>query len=289
MLRSPTDETVAARLILSTGSRAGTEIPLMWGYYMIGRDGECQIRPKSRSVSRRHCVIHHERDVVNVFDLKSTAGTFVNADRLNPHEWSRLHDGDTLRVGKIEFQVCVSGHPPKEDASASLVAEKTFSDLVGDQGDELSEEVVDGDAWITLDVAGIFDDQDAMAEDQCDAKIRGEGTTLTVPDTEVGRVGNSDGGTLCDESPRSQGEPSQPRKKKQREAEKTYAPRKRAGGRGVRLSFSDFGSLGGADWVSRLKMIAIVILASAMLGFGALEFARVVSGPEVRVLEELDQ
>lgn len=96
-----------ARLVLLTGSQAGIEAPLQQGYYMIGRHKECQIRPKSRSVSRRHCVLHfHDKELL-AMDLASTSGSKRNADRFEPKKWIRLEDGDTLKLGKVQFRVCL--------------------------------------------------------------------------------------------------------------------------------------------------------------------------------------
>ncbi len=94
-----------ARLVLAVGSRAGREAPLQYGYYMIGRHSECQIRPKSRSVSRRHCLLFQDDTGLQVLDLNSTAGTRVNDLRIRPKTWIALRNGDMLRCGKVVFRV----------------------------------------------------------------------------------------------------------------------------------------------------------------------------------------
>ena len=58
---------MAAQLVLASGSRSGLAAPLFEGYYLIGRHEECQIRPKSRSVSRRHCLLHNHNGLLRVF------------------------------------------------------------------------------------------------------------------------------------------------------------------------------------------------------------------------------
>lgn len=97
---------MTARLVLLTGSQSGIVAPLQQGYYMIGRHQECQIRPKSRSVSRRHCVLHFQGDRLSAMDLASTSGSKRNADRFTPKTWVVLEDGDTLKLGKVQFRVC---------------------------------------------------------------------------------------------------------------------------------------------------------------------------------------
>lgn len=78
---------------------------MMDGYYMIGRHAECQIRPKSRSVSRRHCIVQHAGGKLRVFDLESTSGTRLNEQPVQPRIWIDLNHGDQLRCGKILFDV----------------------------------------------------------------------------------------------------------------------------------------------------------------------------------------
>ena len=96
-----------AKLVLTSGSHAGLEEPLKLGYYLIGRHGECQIRPKSHSVSRRHCLLHHTEDGLTVFDLGSTNGTRVNNQRMEPNQWMRLRNRDHLKCGNVTFDVSI--------------------------------------------------------------------------------------------------------------------------------------------------------------------------------------
>lgn len=80
---------------------------------MIGRDRECQIRPKSRSVSRKHCLLHWEINRPDagprfrIFDLDSTAGTRVNGTRIPSRTWIEVVDGSELRCGKIAFDLTI--------------------------------------------------------------------------------------------------------------------------------------------------------------------------------------
>lgn len=103
--RSPSGSAMLVHLIVQDGPLAGTLAPIKPGYYLIGRHAECQIRPESRSVSRRHCLVLHNEHGFGVFDLQSSWGTFVNRQRLEPHTWRHLRDGDFLRVGLFGFRV----------------------------------------------------------------------------------------------------------------------------------------------------------------------------------------
>ena len=98
---------LSVRLVAGAGTHAGTFAEIREGIYMIGRDRECQIRPKSHSVSDRHCLVQHRSGVVRAFDLDSEAGTFINNDRLPPKTWRLLNHGDRLRCGKYWFDVAI--------------------------------------------------------------------------------------------------------------------------------------------------------------------------------------
>jgi pSer/pThr/pTyr-binding forkhead associated (FHA) protein len=53
-------------------------------------------------VSRLHCRLTAAADKLEVVDLKSTNGTFVNDERV---EKAQLAAGDRLRVGRVELKV----------------------------------------------------------------------------------------------------------------------------------------------------------------------------------------
>lgn len=95
-------------LKVATGSHAGKEIAIASEKFLIGRGDSCQLRPKSDSVSRRHCVLVVRDGRVLVQDLKSRNGTFVNEKRLPPDRAKVLKPGDMLRVGKLEFEVVIN-------------------------------------------------------------------------------------------------------------------------------------------------------------------------------------
>ena len=60
-------------------------------------------------MSRVHCRLVATASELTVDDLESTNGTFVNADRVVT---SALHDGDRLRLGRLELVV---SHQPSEN------------------------------------------------------------------------------------------------------------------------------------------------------------------------------
>ena len=98
-------------LVKSHGSSAGTAAPLMDGYYLIGRHAECQIRPKSKSVSRRHCLVEHRGGRMRLIDLDSTSGTTIDGRPVDPMVWVDVPDGSELRFGKVAFGVVLKDAP----------------------------------------------------------------------------------------------------------------------------------------------------------------------------------
>jgi pSer/pThr/pTyr-binding forkhead associated (FHA) protein len=68
----------------------------------MGRTARADFVVDAALVSRVHCRLTAGRNEVEVEDLKSTNGTFVNDRRV---EKGRLADGDRLRIGRVELTV----------------------------------------------------------------------------------------------------------------------------------------------------------------------------------------
>lgn len=89
------------------GKSAGKEVPIDSELFLIGRGEDCDLRPKSDAISRRHCEIKIEGERVVVRDLGSRNGTYVNDERIEgPRE---VNSGDRLRLGRLEFSVVCTG------------------------------------------------------------------------------------------------------------------------------------------------------------------------------------
>jgi pSer/pThr/pTyr-binding forkhead associated (FHA) protein len=93
------------KLIVRSGSHEGKEIGISSEKFLIGRSESCQLRPKSESVSRKHCIIVLKENRVLIQDLKSRNGTYVNDKRLPVDKAKVLKAGDMLRIGKLLFEV----------------------------------------------------------------------------------------------------------------------------------------------------------------------------------------
>jgi pSer/pThr/pTyr-binding forkhead associated (FHA) protein len=93
------------KLRVMRGAHAGREISLTAAKFTIGRGEECQLRPRSEAVSRRHCILSVEGNEALVEDLGSKNGTLVNGQRVEGTQ--ALQAGDQLQVGPLLFEVCI--------------------------------------------------------------------------------------------------------------------------------------------------------------------------------------
>lgn len=103
-----------------TGGAFGRSYPLQ-GPVTIGRSPECDIRINDPGLSRVHVRLVPGEDGVQVEDLDSTNGTFVN-DRRVLREKARM--GDEIGLDKLRFRlVGAAGHEPMHiEAAKSLPA-----------------------------------------------------------------------------------------------------------------------------------------------------------------------
>jgi pSer/pThr/pTyr-binding forkhead associated (FHA) protein len=72
------------------------------GIKTIGRAPRADFIVDAALVSRLHCRLEAGDDVVDVVDLSSTNGTFINDERIKR---GRLKNGDRLRVGRVELKL----------------------------------------------------------------------------------------------------------------------------------------------------------------------------------------
>jgi pSer/pThr/pTyr-binding forkhead associated (FHA) protein len=61
-------------LVVIGGAKAGMEIRLLSPRFLIGRGDECQLRPRCRLVSQRHCAISADKDSAIIEDYGSAPG-----------------------------------------------------------------------------------------------------------------------------------------------------------------------------------------------------------------------
>ena len=97
-------------IVLSEGKVKGKEVPVKTFPFLIGRDPQCQLRPASALVSKRHCAILVRENKVFVHDFQSTNGTFVNARQIMGD--IEIRNEDHLTLGPLNFAVRIEALPP---------------------------------------------------------------------------------------------------------------------------------------------------------------------------------
>ena len=292
---------MSVELIITQGSIAGSPAPIHQGYYLVGRLPECQIRPKSKSVSRRHCLLLHNKDGFGALDLKSTRGTHVNGTRLEPHRWCVLNDGDEIRFGKVAFSVSI-----KQPALAANRPADHPRENANTETDESSPETAPK-SWHNIDVAGFLQQEDAAefaekygldpeglagGENVSDIAIADEDSVDVFDDADL-----DDGSPLDTFVGKSAIHGDGSESESEKEVEVDPAPRKRpprrkidhkAYKRASRRSFSLPSWLSvsgdGATW----KLIGAVAFLAVTLGVFYFQFQSFTSGPTLEVREELD-
>ncbi len=90
------------------------------GGYIIGRsDDPGSYKPDidlspynahEEGVSRRHAALVSYRDIVQIIDLKSANGTFLNNERLQPEIPYQLNHGDTIKFGNLAIHISHTEH-----------------------------------------------------------------------------------------------------------------------------------------------------------------------------------
>jgi pSer/pThr/pTyr-binding forkhead associated (FHA) protein len=91
--------------VLTPGKMEGKTIGIGVSQFVIGRDPQCNLRPASPLISKRHCLIETRNNQAIVRDFGSTNGTYVNDERVDDEH--DLQDEDVLKVGPLEFRVTI--------------------------------------------------------------------------------------------------------------------------------------------------------------------------------------
>lgn len=97
-------------VVQNAGKSEGQKIPITLSQFIIGRDPECNLRPASAIISKRHCAVLFGDGKASVRDFDSTNGTFVNDVPVKGE--ANLKHNDILKVGPLTFRVLIEVRPP---------------------------------------------------------------------------------------------------------------------------------------------------------------------------------
>lgn len=91
------------KLRVIRGSTVGRLVSVPGEKFVIGRAEECNLRPRTDLISRRHCALIITQSQVSLEDYGSSNGTYLNGDRIEGS--CGLKSGDIISVGPLEFEV----------------------------------------------------------------------------------------------------------------------------------------------------------------------------------------
>jgi len=97
-------------VVMSEGKSQGHAIAVNLPQFIIGRDPQCQLRPASAMISKRHCAVLIKGGKAFVRDFGSTNGTFVNDEPVKGER--QLNNEDVLKVGPLLFRVALEASTP---------------------------------------------------------------------------------------------------------------------------------------------------------------------------------
>lgn len=103
-------------LVVASGIHQGKVIAITGPEFLIGRDPECHLRPASQAVSKQHCGFLVRDGKFFLKDFGSTNGTILN-DAVVRGEERQLNQGDSVKVGPLDFTVRIEREAAKEDGT----------------------------------------------------------------------------------------------------------------------------------------------------------------------------
>ena len=99
-------------LVMFTAQGERRSFSLPRSMTVIGRKEDCDVRIPLSDVSRKHCRLMAEDEVLRVEDMGSSNGTFLNGMRVQE---AIVQPGDSLQIGPIVFIVQIDGVPADDE------------------------------------------------------------------------------------------------------------------------------------------------------------------------------
>ncbi|WP_194421096.1 FHA domain-containing protein FhaB/FipA [Microbacterium abyssi] len=101
---SPATTATVSKLVITSGPKAGLELPLGTEPMTIGRSSESGLVIRDDYTSSHHARLLLRGDTWAIQDLDSTNGTFLSGKRLSGSPAS-ISIGDTVKVGATTFEL----------------------------------------------------------------------------------------------------------------------------------------------------------------------------------------
>lgn len=154
-----------ANLVLLRDDGSHKAFPLPSGVVTVGRRHDCDLRIPLPVISRRHFQINENGGTLEIRDLGSKAGTFVNGKRINGD--ATISAGDYIRVGPVTFLCQIDGKPEEiKPPPQKKKAPAKRAKAPAAEKDELAPDL--DDSFADLDASDSFiglDDEDIDLDD----------------------------------------------------------------------------------------------------------------------------
>jgi hypothetical protein len=101
----PATTTTASRIVITSGPKAGLELPLGGEPLTIGRSSEAGLVIRDDYTSSQHARLVLWGDQWMLQDLESTNGTFHGGERVSPNSPVPVQTGTAIKVGATTFEL----------------------------------------------------------------------------------------------------------------------------------------------------------------------------------------
>lgn len=115
------------RLIARINGEVVQELAIDKDRILIGRDTKCDLRLSNVAVSRQHAVIDSSRDRVQLVDLQSTNGSFIDGRRVERYA---LRDNEVIVIGDCRIEYVAADYKDRCISNSELagVVDPTVAD-----------------------------------------------------------------------------------------------------------------------------------------------------------------
>lgn len=106
-----------------SGPQRGQTFQLKEGRNLLGRRSSCYIQIQSHGVSKEHCEILVSTQSLNISDLNSSNGTFVNGVRIQK---SKLRVGDKISLNEVMLDIQTLSPQIRSSQGLSVVGAQAY-------------------------------------------------------------------------------------------------------------------------------------------------------------------